>query len=609
MCGIFGYIGHQNVHKTTLAGLKRLEYRGYDSSGLAGLSNGELHIHKERGKIAALMPYFEGKDIPEYEVAISHTRWATHGEPSQKNAHPHANTTQTMALVHNGIIENYDNLRTYLEEHDIEFKSETDTEVLVQLISHLYQGDILKAVQEALPMCQGAWAIALIHKDYPGQIITAAQGSPLAIGVGNNEVFISSDTNAFMTHTRNVFYVHDGEVAVITKDKYEVFDANAAQISKETEKLEQEVTEAVKGNFEHFMLKEIFEQPQVIRNTLLSRFLPEYGTAKLDGITIDVNELLSVDRIIFLACGTSWHAAYIGAYILEERARIPTQVEISSEYRYKNPIVTDNTLVIAISQSGETADTLAAMRELKAKGARVIAISNVQGSTLTREADCTLLLRAGQEVGVAATKTFISQVTVISLFALQMARMRHMSKHEGQDFLHALEALPDQVQQILDKASDIESLGKKYADFENFFFLGRQHMYPASLEGALKLKEISYINATGYPAGEMKHGPIALISPECPTVALCAHSLTYDKLVSNLMEVKARKGPIIAVADQRTKGIDEIADDIFRVPETINDLAPILSVIVTQLFAYYVAKARGAEIDQPRNLAKSVTVE
>ena len=414
MCGIFGYIGHQNVEKTTLAGLKRLEYRGYDSAGLAGLYQGQIHIQKEKGKIAALLPYFEGDDVPNYELAISHTRWATHGEANQKNAHPHTDSSGSIALVHNGIIENYDNLRSHLQEHGIEFSTETDTEVLTQLIAHLYEGDILKAVQEALPMCQGAWAIALIHKDHPDQIITAAQDSPLAIGVGNGEVFIASDTNAFMAHTREVFYVHDGEVAVITKETYEVFDSNAAQISKETQKLEQEVSEAVKGNFDHFMLKEIFEQPQVIRNTLLSRFLPEYGTAKLDGLTIDVNELLSVDRILFLACGTSWHAAYIGAYIIEERARIPTQIEISSEYRYKNPIVTENTLVIAISQSGETADTLAAMRELKAKGARVIAISNVQGSTLTRETDCTLFLRAGQEVGVAATKTFISQVLRIT---------------------------------------------------------------------------------------------------------------------------------------------------------------------------------------------------
>jgi glutamine---fructose-6-phosphate transaminase (isomerizing) len=609
MCGIFGYIGSQCVLKTTLDGLKRLEYRGYDSSGIAGLKDGKLLISKEKGRVETLKKQVESEEFSGLQLAIAHTRWATHGEPNQKNAHPHTDLSNKIALVHNGIIENYTCLRNYLNEHGIECVTDTDTEVLAQLVGHFYQGDILKALQQALPMCQGSLAVVLLHADHPGQMIAAAQESPLAIGIGNDEIFVSSDSNAFMVHTREVFFLQNGEIAVISQDDYIVYDATTAQIRKQTETLEHEFNDYDKGDFEHFMLKEIFEQPQVIRNALLSRFLFEYGTAKLDGLKIDVNELLSVDRIIFLACGTSWHAASIGAYIIEERARIPTQVEVSSEYRYKNPIVTDNTLVIAMSQSGETADTIAAMRELKSKGAKILAISNVQGSTLTREADSTLLLRAGQEIGVAATKTFISQVVVVSLFALQMARMRHMSKHEGQEFLLALEKLPKQVEAILKKSKDIKRLAEKYASFENFFFLGRQHMYPSALEGALKLKEISYINATGYPAGEMKHGPIALISPKCATVAFVAHSLTHEKMLSNLMEVKARKGPIFVIADQETKGVVDVADDIFRVPKTLDDIAPVLSVVVSQLFAYYIAKARNTEIDQPRNLAKSVTVE
>lgn len=608
MCGIFGYIGPQKAVKIALAGIKRLEYRGYDSAGIAGLHDGKLCVCKDKGKISNLEAKVR-EDNLSLDLAVAHTRWATHGEPSEINAHPHVDTANTLALVHNGIIENHAFLRHDLENKGVTFRSETDTEVLAQLIADLYDGDIRKAVQQALEMCEGSFAIALVHKDYPGHIIAAGNESPLAVGLGNGEVFIASDSNAFLVHTREVFYLENSEVAVVTADTCDVFDATTSKVQKTVELLEREADEMTKDGFEHFMLKEISEQPQTIRNALLSRFMEEYGIARLDGLGMDVNELLAVDRILFLACGTSWHAAYIAAYMIEEMARIPVQVEISSEFRYKNPIVTDHTLVIAISQSGETADTLAAMRELKSKGAKILGLCNVQGSTLSREADHCLYLRAGAEISVCATKSFVSQVVLLALFTLLMARIRHMSKNEGQAFLKDLVLLPDQVQKVIDNKEEISRLAKKYAHYDNFFFLGRQHMYPASLEGALKLKEISYINATGYPAGEMKHGPIALINEECPTIAMCANKLTYDKLLSNLREVKARSGPILAIADEDTLGLEDIAEDIIRVPKTNDNLAAINTSVAAQLLAYYIAKERGTEIDQPRNLAKSVTVE
>lgn len=608
MCGIFGYVGSRDAVKVSIEGLKKLEYRGYDSSGLASVKDGEVILCKAVGKISALEEKLQTEGL-NLEAAIAHTRWATHGKPTLNNAHPHVDDDSMIALVHNGIIENYDILREKLLDKGIEFQSETDTEVIVQLIASVYKGDILKAVQEAMPFLQGAFAIALIHKDYPGQIIVAAKESPLAIGIGNGEVFISSDTSAFLVHTREVVFLSGSEVAVVKADGFTVFDETAEEVIKKIQQLAYQAEDVSKGDYEHFMLKEIFEQPQTIRNALLSRFMEEYGTASLDGLNLDVNELLSIKRILILACGTSWHAGYIAAYMLEDKARIPVQVEISSEFRYKNPVVQDETLVIAISQSGETADTIAAVRELKAKGAKILAICNVQGSTLTREAQACLFLRAGAEIGVASTKAFSSQLVVLSLFTLLMARMRHMSKSEGQEFLHAFSKLPDQVQQVLDCEERIEALAKKYASYESFFFLGRHFMYPTALEGALKLKEISYVNANAYPAGEMKHGPIALISPDCPTVAFCANKLTIEKMLSNLMEVKARNGLVLAIAEEGMDSVADVADDVIWVPSTLDELASILSAVAAQLFAYYVAKERGTEIDQPRNLAKSVTVE
>ena len=489
------------------------------------------------------------------------------------------------------------------------FVSQTDTEVIAHLIANFYKGDFLKAVQQAIPLLKGAFGLAMIHRDHPDCIIAVAQQSPLIIGIGQGDAFVSSDANAFAAHTREVLYLADSEIAVIKTNEINVYDASMDAVQRETKILSNEIGDATKAGYEHYTLKEINEQPQTIRSALLSRFMEDYGTAFFEELRFDADEFLSVQRILILACGTSWHAGYLSSYMFEDKARIPVQVEISSEFRYKNPIVPPGTLVIAISQSGETADTIAAVRELKAKGERILAICNVHGSTLAREADACLFLKAGPEIGVCSTKAFTSQIIVLSLLCLMMARMRHMSKHEGQEFLEAIKKLPMQVQTVLDQSKHIEEVAKQYARFNSFFFLGRSYMYPAGLEGALKLKEISYINANGYPAGEIKHGPIALINEECPTVALCANRNTYEKLHSNLMEIKARKGPILAIAEAGQENIQNVADDVIWVPATIDELAAIPTTIVTQLLAYYIAKERGADIDQPRNLAKSVTVE
>lgn len=608
MCGIFGYLGHRSGVKIALDGLKRLEYRGYDSAGLAAVKDGKLDIFKEVGKIPVLEKCVADFSAP---LVIAHTRWATHGKLTRENAHPHTDEKQTCAVVHNGIIENYQALREGLQREGVKFSSDTDTEVIPHLISRTYEGDFLRAVQQTLLLVQGSFAIVAIHKNHPNQMIVAANSSPLVIGLGAGETFVSSDPNALIHHTREVIYLSDGEIALITPEGVEIFDEAMTQITKKTEQLLHAVEEMSKGSFDHYTLKEIFEQPQTIRNAMLSRFLDDYGTITFDDLKLTAAELGDVKRILIIACGTSWHAGLVAAYFIEDLARIPCQVEISSEFRYKNPIIQEDTLVIAISQSGETADTMAAVREVKAKGAYVLGICNVHGSTLTRAADSCIFLRAGPEVGVCSTKAFTSQLVVLILFALHLARSKYMSKTEGQRFLQALQKLPDQVQIVLERAQLIEEIAKKYSQYNDFFFLGRRYMFPTSLEGALKLKEIAYVNANGYAAGEMKHGPIALINEECPTVALCADKVTYDKLLSNLMEVKSRHGKIIAIAQEGAgaKGLEKIADDLILVPETLDELAPIMVTVACQLFAYYVARIRGAEIDKPRNLAKSVTVE
>lgn len=607
MCGIFGYIGKKDATNIVLEGLKKLSYRGYDSAGIAGIHNGRVAHCKEVGKVSVLEDEVNKQKLS-FKTAIAQTRWATHGKVTKVNAHPHLDEAESLAIVHNGIIENHAPLRAFLKEKGVRFSSDTDTEVVAHLIAHFYEGDILAAMKKSISHLKGTFAIVAVHRDHPDQIIAVVNEVPLVIGLGVNEAFIASDSHAFSPYTKRVIYLSNAEIAVIKADSQQIYTTEGL-IDKQSQVLDHLFSHSDKGDFEHYTLKEIFEQPQTLRNALLSRLIPEYGSACFEELVLDDAVLNGIERILILACGTSWHAGCVAAYMLEEFARIPVQVEIASEFRYKNPIISSGTFVIAISQSGETADTLAAVREVKAKGAKVIALCNVQGSTLTREADYTLYLKAGAEIGVCSTKAFTSQVVVLSLLTLLLARMRHMSKSEGQRLLESLLMLPEQVQCVLAQSENISQIAKKYHSYEDFFFIGRRYMYPACLEGALKLKEISYINANGCPAGELKHGPIALIDDNCPTVAFCADVATYDKLLSNLMEIKARQGKIIAIANQKDKHLEEIVDDVIYVPKTQDSLSVIPAVVAAQLFAYFVALYRGADIDQPRNLAKSVTVE
>ncbi len=610
MCGIFGYIGSHNSTQICLEGLKRLEYRGYDSSGIAGIHDGSLFIVKERGKIAALEALLLQNPIP-FEFAIAHTRWATHGEPTTDNAHPHSDQNNTLTIVHNGIIENHQSLRQYLKEKGISFRSETDSEVVAQLIAYLYKGNFLGAVQKALSMLQGFWGIAVIHKDHPDQIIVAARENPIAIATNasREESFISSDANAFPHDDLDVIFLRSDEVAVVRRGSVEIFDQASTKVERNAERLGLDTFAFSKGDFPHFMLKEIFDQPQAIQQALHNRCIDDYGTVEFDNLTFTAQELLGIRNILILACGTSWHAGCIAASLFEDIARISSQAEIASEFRYRNPIVSEETLVIAISQSGETLDTIAAVRETKRKGAKVLGICNVRNSTLTRECDSTLFLRAGPEISVCSTKAFTSQITVLSLFTLLMARLRHMSKEEGQELIKELRTLPALCQHVLQQGPEIEAIAKKYAEFDNFFFLGRHYMHITSLEAALKLKEISYLQATGYPSGELKHGPIALVNPELAVVGLCGNQKTYEKTLSNLTEAKSRGGKILAIAPQGASHIEDVADDVIYLPQVSDWLAAIPYSIICQLLAYYIAIQRGTEIDQPRNLAKSVTVE
>jgi glucosamine--fructose-6-phosphate aminotransferase (isomerizing) len=611
MCGIFGYIGPRNPAKVCLTGLKHLEYRGYDSAGLAGILEGKIIACKAVGKIHSLETALQTEQLLRLELAIAHTRWATHGRPSRENAHPHFDEKETVAVVHNGIIENHFALREMLKAAGKTFYSDTDSEVIAQLIAYFYEGEILLAVQKALMQLRGFWGIAVIHKNHPNQIVAAARENPIAIGINSAryEAFVSSDANAFGESNLDVMFLRNDEVALISPDKVEVFDQSFSPIQKNTERLDNDIVTISKNGYPHFMLKEIFEQPQTIQQAFHNRLIPDFGTAEFENLTFTPSELLAIRRIVILACGTSWHAGQIAASLLEDKARIPTQAEIASEFRYKNPIISEDTLIIAISQSGETLDTIAAIREVKSKGAKVLGICNVRNSTLTREADSTLYLRAGPEVSVCSTKGFTSQLTVLSLFTLLMARLRHMSKEEGQAFLSEIQSLPAKVEQVLYQSEIIKAIAKKYARFDNFFFLGRHYMFAASLEAALKLKEISYIHAQGYPAGEMKHGPIALVDQDLAIIGMCGNKHTLEKMISNLMEIKARGGSVLAFAPQGAHEIEKIASDVLWLPPICDELASIPYSVASQLLAYYIALERGTDIDQPRNLAKSVTVE
>lgn len=609
MCGIFGYVGSKNPVNVCIQGLKLLEYRGYDSSGISGVCEEELVTCKETGKISNLETAV--KSLKRLRNAIAHTRWATHGKPSKENAHPQFDEHFQIAVVHNGIIENHSLLRKTLLEKGVKFHSETDTEVIAQLVSLHYKGDLVEAVQKALTYLKGFWALAFIHKDHPDQIVATCKENPLAIGINleSQEVYISSDVNAFEEPNLDILFLRNNEIAKITPQGVSVFDLTNNPVSRVTEKLSLENLSLSKNGFEHFMLKEIFEQPDTIRQAMHGRFTEDMSSALFEDLTFSLEELKNIKRILILACGTSWHAGCIAASLLEDKARIPATAEIASEFRYRNPILSEDTLVIAISQSGETFDTIVSVREVKARGAKVLAICNTRNSSLTRDADGCIFLRAGPEISVCSTKAFTSQLTVLSLFALLMARLRNMEPQEGLLFAKELQELPAKVDWVLRQTETIRQLAKKYASYQNFFFLGRNYMFYTSLEGALKLKEISYINAVGYPAGEMKHGPIALVDPSLAVVGFCGNLKTLDKMYSNLMEIKARGAPILAFAFQNSSEIDTIASDVLRLPEAIDELSCIPYSVASQLLAYYIALERGAEIDQPRNLAKSVTVE
>jgi glutamine---fructose-6-phosphate transaminase (isomerizing) len=608
MCGIVGYVGNRIAPPLLLEGLKRLEYRGYDSAGVAIMNGTGVETRRAAGKIARLEAAI-ASDPPQGTLGIAHTRWATHGPPTERNAHPHASQNGKIAVVHNGIIENATALKAGLEARGYVFQSDTDTEVLAHLIEVAYAGNLEAAVIEALRQCEGTYGLAAITSDEKDKIVAARKGSPLLIGIGDGEYFVASDASAILAHTRNVVYLDDGDIAVVTRDGYKVLDLDSAIRDKPVTRIEWDLQQIERGGYPHFMLKEIFEQPTTVENTMRGRLILEEGFSKLGGLNISKEDLLSIDNIIITACGTSWHSALIGEMMIEELCRIPVEVEYASEFRYRNPIVTPTTLCIVISQSGETADTLAAMREAKRRGARTLGLVNVVGSTIAREDDGGIYLHAGPEIGVASTKAFTSQVVALALFTLKLARLKNLSVARGREIAQALANLPAQIQSILDRAPEIEELAEEFKRASNFLYLGRGYNFPAALEGALKLKEISYIHAEGYPAAEMKHGPIALIDEMMPVVCIAPHDAVFDKITSNIQEVKARKGKIIAITTREEPSLAGKLDYEFRIPETVDLLTPILASVPLQLLAYYIAVKRGCNVDQPRNLAKSVTVE
>jgi len=610
MCGIVGYTGPRQGVPLVLEGLKRLEYRGYDSAGIAVVNGGRVEVFKAAGKISVLEKEL-GSRMPAGHTALAHTRWATHGAPNTVNAHPHTDCGGTIALVHNGIIENAQVLRTALSQRGHVFRSETDTEVLAHLIEDLHVNGtpLVDAVAGALRQVEGTYGIAVVSSREPDTIVAARRGSPLLVAIGSGENFVASDASAVLAHTRSVVYLDDGEIAVIRPGDYRILDLHTAEKAKTVTQVDWDLGTIERGGFAHFMLKEIMEQPESVQNTLRGRLLEEEGTVRLGGLNITDEELLRIQRIVITACGTSWHSSLIGEYMMEELARIPTEVEYASEFRYRNPIVDERTLVIGISQSGETADTLSALREAKRRGARTLGLVNVVGSTIAREVDGGIYLHAGPEIGVASTKAFTSQIAALALLTLKMGRLRALSILQGREVVRALGRLPALVQRVLERAPEVEHIAERLIRATNVLYLGRGYNFPVALEGALKLKEISYIHAEGYPAAEMKHGPIALIDDLMPVVFVAPRDTVYQKVVSNVEEVKARGGKVIAIVTEGDTGLTKLADHQIEIPETLDLLTPVLSVLPLQLLAYYIAVRRGCNVDQPRNLAKSVTVE
>ena len=612
MCGIVSYYGKKNSVPFLIKGLRRLEYRGYDSAGIAIMKDGSIEAVKKAGKVDKLDKKIKESPI-NGSIGIAHTRWATHGEPNDINAHPHKDKTGKIFIIHNGIIENFSTLKEVLIRKGFIFKSETDTEVLVNLISDIYYADGLnfeQAVEAALNQVIGTYGIVAFCSDEPNKLVAARHGSPLVLGVGNDEYFIASDASPIVEYTRNVIYLDEGEIVTIDENGHSIRSMrDDIIVNRETTEIEYSIEEIEKGEFPHFMLKEIHEQQFTIKDTMRGRIDPIDGTAHLGGIEDHINRIKDANRIYITACGTSWHAGLIGKYLIEEYAGIPVHVEYASEFRYRKPIIDSNTVVVGISQSGETADTLAALRKAKELGALTVGICNVVGSSLARETDCGIYTHAGPEIGVASTKAFTSQVTVLFLLSLCFGRDRNLSSHTGKKYANALINIGDQVKSILEGSDSILNVAKSTVKADNFLYLGRGLNFPVALEGALKLKEISYIHAEGYPAAEMKHGPIALIDEKMPVVCLAPNDRTFDKVLSNIQEVKARKGVIISVTDKRTLELEKVSDYIIDVPSTHPKVFPILSSISLQLLAYHLAVLRDCNVDQPRNLAKSVTVE
>jgi glucosamine--fructose-6-phosphate aminotransferase (isomerizing) len=608
MCGIVGYVGSQESLPILLEGLRRLEYRGYDSAGVAVLNGQGLVVKKAAGKIAVLEELL-GTARPKGSLGIAHTRWATHGEPNTVNAHPHVDCKNNIAVAHNGIIENYATLKKKLVQEGHRFTTDTDTEVIAHLIEKYFKGNLESAVAAALQHLTGTYGIAVIARDDPGKVVGARHGSPLVVGICDSEYILASDVSAIIRHTNQVVYLDDGEMVTLTPSGIQTTTIREEKVSKRIETVDWDLDMIEKAGFAHFMLKEIFEQPQSLRNTLRGRLLVEEGTARLGGLNMSPAELRAITRVVITACGTSWHAGMIGEYMIEELARIPVEVEYASEFRYRNPILEPGTLVIAISQSGETADTLAAMREAKRRGARVLGFCNVVGSTIARESDGGVYIHAGPEIGVASTKAFTSQVASLALLTLYLGRLGELSSELGAELARELETIPGKIERILADADKIKTIAKAYAHHNNFLYLGRGYNFPVALEGALKLKEISYIHAEGYPAAEMKHGPIALIDQNMPVVFICTQDSAYEKVLSNMEEVRARRGNIIAIASEGDDHVATKADQVIHIPRTLGPLSPLLAVVPLQLLSYYIAVERGCDVDQPRNLAKSVTVE
>jgi glucosamine--fructose-6-phosphate aminotransferase (isomerizing) len=612
MCGIVGYIGNKEAYPILIGGLKKLEYRGYDSAGIA-LLNGSLEVFKKMGKVADLENFVAAK-LTGGNIGIGHTRWATHGEPSDENAHPHQSMNGYFSIVHNGIIENHMQLKTDLMAHGFQFFSETDTEVLANLIEYFYNQNTEvsaeMAVQLALSKVVGAYGIAVLCREEKDKLIVARRGSPLVVGLGNSEYFVASDASPIAEFTSHVVYLNDNDMAILQKNNFTLKNIENSPVSLTISNLDMKIGEMEKGDFEHFMLKEIYEQPQTIEETFKGRLKPEYSDIVLGGLLHVFPRVAEAERIVIIGCGTSWHAALIAEYMLEEFAQIPVEVEYASEFRYRKPVLGKKDVVLLISQSGETADTLAALRLAREKGALVLGICNVVGSTLSRETEAGVYTHAGVEIGVASTKAFTAQVTVLTLFALKLAKTKGtISSAEYCELVKELAEIPEKGRAILQNNKQIKQVAEKYQAAVNALYLGRGYLFPVALEGALKLKEISYIHAEGYAAGEMKHGPIALVDDNLPVVVVAPRDAWYEKIVSNIQEVKARKGNVIAIVSEGDDGLKELANDIIEIPRSHPALAPLLAVIPLQLLAYYIAVLRGCDVDQPRNLAKSVTVE